>query len=112
MKPPLTRKEEKVWHYIAKRVQEGSPCTRRDIAEFLGRTLTPAQDAVKGLARKGYIAYTPKLSKSIEVLKWPTPPNTLLVEGVIAAGGVVVENQEFCDPEYREYRIVSNTFLK
>src|SRR5947207_6624604 len=90
--PPLTRKQQQVWNFIAESQQRfGIPPSIREIkGHFDFGSTRSAFDYVKALAQKGYLKREPRTARGIRVIDpaAPTPRNTMNIPvyGSIPAG--------------------------
>ena len=110
MRKPLTRKQDRVFEFIRKHVQDiGYPPTVREIGMNFGISEKGAYDHLNAIEKKGYIRRMPKKPRAIEILefvpqKLPQTAVEVPIVGRVAAGEPILasENVEGTLPVPRE----------
>jgi repressor LexA len=110
MRKPLTRKQDRVFEFIRKHVQDtGYPPTVREIGMNFGISEKGAYDHLNAIEKKGYIRRVPKKPRAIEILefvpqKLPQTAVEVPIVGRVAAGEPILasENVEGTLPVPRE----------
>ena len=110
MRKPLTKKQDRVFEFIRKHVQDiGYPPTVREIGMNFGISEKGAYDHLNAIEKKGYIRRMPKKPRAIEILefvpqKLPQTAVEIPIVGRVAAGEPILasENVEGTLPVPRE----------
>ncbi len=110
MRKPLTKKQDRVFEFIRKHVQDiGYPPTVREIGMNFGISEKGAYDHLNAIEKKGYIRRMPKKPRAIEILefvpqKLPQAAVEVPIVGRVAAGEPILasENVEGTLPVPRE----------
>ena len=110
MRKPLTKKQDRVFEFIRKHVQDiGYPPTVREIGMNFGISEKGAYDHLNAIEKKGYIRRMPKKPRAIEILefvpqKLPQTAVEVPIVGRVAAGEPILasENVEGTLPVPRE----------
>lgn len=96
----LTARQQEILDYIrSHQAEQGVVPTLREIATHFGfRSMTAAADHVRALRRKGYLAHSPRLSRSHRVISpldsLRHPALDIPILGTIAAGFAELREQE------------------
>jgi repressor LexA len=119
MRKPLTERQQAVLDYIRRQVhQKGYPPSIREIGlEFGIRSTNGVRTILDALERKGEINRTPRLSRSIELIKPPAAPSRpamtrIPIVGRVAAGTPILAEQNVEGMIFVDRDLVSgdNTF--
>ena len=110
MRKPLTKKQDRIFEFIRKHVQDtGFPPTVREIGMDFGISEKGAYDHLNAIEKKGYIRRVPKKPRAIEILefvpqKLPQAAVEVPIVGRVAAGEPILasENVEGTLPVPRE----------
>jgi repressor LexA len=110
MRKPLTKKQDRVFEFIRKHVQDtGYPPTVREIGTNFRISEKGAYDHLNAIEKKGYIRRVPKKPRAIEILefvpqKLPQTAVEVPIVGRVAAGEPILasENVEGTLPVPRE----------
>ena len=110
MRKPLTKKQDRIFEFIRKHVQDtGYPPTVREIGTDFGISEKGAYDHLNAIEKKGYIRRMPKKPRAIEILefvpqKLPQTAVEVPIVGRVAAGEPILasENVEGTLPVPRE----------
>jgi repressor LexA len=110
MRKPLTKKQDRIFEFIRKHVQDtGYPPTVREIGTNFRISEKGAYDHLNAIEKKGYIRRMPKKPRAIEILefvpqKLPQTAVEVPIVGRVAAGEPILasENVEGTLPVPRE----------
>ncbi len=110
MRKPLTKKQDRIFEFIRKHVQDtGYPPTVREIGTSFRISEKGAYDHLNAIEKKGYIRRVPKKPRAIEILefvpqKLPQTAVEVPIVGRVAAGEPILasENVEGTLPVPRE----------
>lgn len=110
MRKPLTKKQDRIFEFIRKHVQDtGYPPTVREIGTNFRISEKGAYDHLNAIEKKGYIRRVPKKPRAIEILefvpqKLPQTAVEVPIVGRVAAGEPILasENVEGTLPVPRE----------
>ena len=110
MRKPLTKKQDRIFEFIRKHVQDtGYPPTVREIGTSFRISEKGAYDHLNAIEKKGYIRRVPKKPRAIEILefvpqKLPQAAVEIPIVGRVAAGEPILasENVEGTLPVPRE----------
>ena len=110
MRKPLTKKQDKIFEFVRKHVQDiGYPPTVREIGTNFRISEKGAHDHLNAIEKKGYIRRVPKKPRAIEILefvpqKLPQTAVEVPIVGRVAAGEPILasENVEGTLPVPRE----------